>query len=364
MPTPSVLAPLGPFAAAFVLALSLLVAHRARRVSAARGLLIVALGTAIASVVPELWSFGALWARAAATGQLTNADAKQVAYLNLGWLVWLAFAAWLAAAVLTLRTWVDLGATAATFLVVVASLLAHEPLQAGLVDTWLAIANNTSSIVYVAQTTPVDEASFRAVGPETPAFPKAPDIPTQHLPMAGDAAAVTSRFGDLGCVADVSGPVRCYGRGLGGEGSEPLIWTVEGVSGVSYLASDTEYGCGLGKGRLFCWDLRADMARHHGMPTTLLAREISFETAVVDVAVGPDHACAVTAEGRVFCWGANAWGQLGHGTLEDRAEPTQVVGIDDAVQVTIRGAAGCAARRGGKVVCWGMSRRFAAPTVP
>jgi alpha-tubulin suppressor-like RCC1 family protein len=119
---------------------------------------------------------------------------------------------------------------------------------------------------------------------------------------------------------------------------------------------------------------------------------------VVAVAEGDLHSCAVTADGRVFCWGTNDMGPLGDGTTQDRytadipvtgiddavaisagirfscavradgtvwcwgedpgsdgssAVPFQVVGIDDAQDVTAGGAFACALRRGGEVACWG-----------
>jgi len=40
---------------------------------------------------------------------------------------------------------------------------------------------------------------------------------------------------------------------------------------------------------------------------------------------GSAHICAVDAVGRVWCWGDNAAGQIGDGTLTNRARPTLVL---------------------------------------
>ena len=44
------------------------------------------------------------------------------------------------------------------------------------------------------------------------------------------------------------------------------------------------------------------------------------------VAAGDNHACALTTAGDMYCWGANASGQLGDGTFATRLVPTLVDG--------------------------------------
>jgi len=75
---------------------------------------------------------------------------------------------------------------------------------------------------------------------------------------------------------------------------------------------------------------------------------------IVAIAAGELHSCAVRASGGVVCWGDNRAGQLGDGTHVERARPTAVLGIDDAVDVVAGGRGhSCARRRGGGVACWG-----------
>ena len=76
--------------------------------------------------------------------------------------------------------------------------------------------------------------------------------------------------------------------------------------------------------------------------------------AVLDLAVGDSHSCALADDGRIFCWGANDMGQLGDGTQDYRAYPTvPVVGIDNATSFGAGIRFSCATRTDGTVWCWG-----------
>ena len=45
------------------------------------------------------------------------------------------------------------------------------------------------------------------------------------------------------------------------------------------------------------------------------------------------HCVAIAEDGRVFTWGRNENGQLGHGDKDDRAAPTEVKGLPEGVRV-------------------------------
>lgn len=75
-------------------------------------------------------------------------------------------------------------------------------------------------------------------------------------------------------------------------------------------------------------------------------------TGAVQVSAGGYHACAVTTQGRVMCWGYNAEGQLGDGSATNRLRAVPVMGIAQASAVAAGGASSCAID-GGLVKCWG-----------
>ncbi|MBN8613808.1 MAG: hypothetical protein J0L92_24645 [Deltaproteobacteria bacterium] len=75
--------------------------------------------------------------------------------------------------------------------------------------------------------------------------------------------------------------------------------------------------------------------------------------AATSVTVGLDFACVLRDDGRVACWGANGWGQLGDGTGEPHRLPAVVPGLSDVTRVVAGFQTVCAIWGGGRLSCWG-----------
>lgn len=71
------------------------------------------------------------------------------------------------------------------------------------------------------------------------------------------------------------------------------------------------------------------------------------------IVAGNYHACALMADSTVRCWGSNAWGQLGTGSLEDQLRPAVVRGLSGVAQIAAGGNSTCARMNDGTVRCWG-----------
>jgi alpha-tubulin suppressor-like RCC1 family protein len=84
-------------------------------------------------------------------------------------------------------------------------------------------------------------------------------------------------------------------------------------------------------GALYCWGLNDHGQLGDGTPATRrtptpVSGNLSFVevTAGVEFIAGGSHTCGRVASGAVYCWGMNAYGQLGDGTTADKWIPTIV----------------------------------------
>ena len=84
-------------------------------------------------------------------------------------------------------------------------------------------------------------------------------------------------------------------------------------------------------------------------------------TMALATAAGWDHSCAIVAGGKILCWGSNSHGQLGIGQLPDQFFATEVPALspsvnnvnDAVVQVAAGRAHTCALVSTRSVYCWG-----------
>ncbi|MFT3696356.1 MAG: Ig-like domain-containing protein [Kofleriaceae bacterium] len=67
---------------------------------------------------------------------------------------------------------------------------------------------------------------------------------------------------------------------------------------------------------------------------------------------GYDATCGFTTAGTLMCWGENAYGQVGDGTLDYRPDPVVIAG--DWTSVSVGAYHTCAISSDGNTSCWGM----------
>jgi hypothetical protein len=118
------------------------------------------------------------------------------------------------------------------------------------------------------------------------------------------------------------------------------------------IAAGRSHTCALTTdGRIWCWGGNYSGQLGAGGWEASLAREVAGLAGLQSIGVGSSHTCAVTDDGEVRCWGDNRDGQLGDGTTQIAAFPRVVSGLDEKV-VAVRGS--CALTRSDRVLCWGV----------
>jgi alpha-tubulin suppressor-like RCC1 family protein len=134
---------------------------------------------------------------------------------------------------------------------------------------------------------------------------------------------------------------------------------------VGLEAAAGRHQCALyASGRIYCWGYNGDGQLGHrgpvGEPSTLGPTPVGFLSDAISVSGALFHSCAVHRGGGVTCWGYDIAhkGTLGR-TQRTLFEAVDVPGIDDAVEVDSGFYTTCAVRRSGRVSCWGPSEAFA-----
>lgn len=123
------------------------------------------------------------------------------------------------------------------------------------------------------------------------------------------------------------------------------------------LTAGANHTCALLAGGVArCWGDNASGQLGDG---TLASRSLPADVpglgpGVLSLSAGVNHTCAVTAAGGVKCWGDNTAGKLGDGTTTASSTPVDVAGLaSGAVAVSAGGVHSCALLASGGVMCWG-----------
>lgn len=96
------------------------------------------------------------------------------------------------------------------------------------------------------------------------------------------------------------------------------------------------------------------IGRHPSGPTPSSTCFNAECSRAIQLSMGGGHACALTDDGSVWCWGSNNDGELGTGALAPSQSPQKVVGLSNARIVAAGGTHTCAAMTAANSVqCWG-----------
>ncbi|MBW2737066.1 MAG: chromosome condensation regulator RCC1 [Deltaproteobacteria bacterium] len=199
--------------------------------------------------------------------------------------------------------------------------------------------------------------SFGALGDGTGAEAHVPvEVNLQNV-----AAVSAGRYHT--CAMLSSGGVRCWGLNddgqLGNDSTEntrsPV--TVALMDDAKAISAAAVHSCALrATGKVVCWGSNSSGRLGDGsaLAHSLVPVEVVGLSDVSLLAANRNHTCAVVDGGRVFCWGANPFGQLGDGTIIPHTTPVLVTSLNQTLGLAVRTWDHCVALRvGGEVVAWG-----------
>jgi alpha-tubulin suppressor-like RCC1 family protein len=166
------------------------------------------------------------------------------------------------------------------------------------------------------------------------------------------------------CVRTAAGTIRCWGDNSfseHGDGTTAPAGTdsVLGISGTFLargVSTGTLFSCARrGNGAAACWG-NNDLGQLGNGSTVSFSSDplaVNGLSNVIAITGGVFHACALDATGNAQCWGDNARGQLGNGTLTSSNTPVPVAGGLRFVAISAGTYHTCGVLTGGIVECWG-----------
>lgn len=206
-------------------------------------------------------------------------------------------------------------------------------------------------------------------------------VPTQVVVtgLAGAHFLEISAGGNHTCGRASDGTVWCWGRnasGQLGDGTQVNRLTPTQISGIGALSmisagSDTTCGITASGGILKCWgsndEGQVGTGTAGGAQTSPVAVDTGLQSgsglnppdAFASVDPGGHHTCAIALDETAWCWGQNAWGQIGAAGIGNGQSPLpRSVASPSSFTMVVAGFAHtCAIGLDDRAWCWGDNYR-------
>ncbi len=177
--------------------------------------------------------------------------------------------------------------------------------------------------------------------------------PVDQLAAGGAHTCARYRDGSVGCWGfNNYGQLGTDGHGLQ-QSAAPV--TVPSLPAVRTLAVGNEHSCALSTdGRVFCWGRNSEGQLGNAANLQGTPMEVSGLTGpVVSLSAGGGHTCAIVEGGTIACWGANDDGQLGTGPGSAQTSTPTTLTLTGATLLGAGNSHTCALTSSSGLVCWG-----------
>jgi alpha-tubulin suppressor-like RCC1 family protein len=177
------------------------------------------------------------------------------------------------------------------------------------------------------------------------------------------------------CAVTSAGLVQCWGTGTSGQlgsgvanSNVPRPLTTGALPAGTFfqeVTAGTNFSCGLTtSGDVYCWganesgQLGNNTMTSSAGPLAVVTSGIANYKGFRKVKAGGRHACALHADGDLYCWGYNLYGQLGNNTTTSSLVPVKVrtdlvSGVGHWLDFDVGDMHTCALDGLGRVFCWG-----------
>jgi len=182
------------------------------------------------------------------------------------------------------------------------------------------------------------------------------------VPRLLTRAPVLAAGGSHTCVLFSDGTVSCWGDpptfGHNEENGKTTPTPIPELTDAVSVSANSETCAVHIDGTVSCWGPSLSEVSSGGTRTQLTPVLMPGIGDAVKIVLGVGHACTMTDDASVSCWGGNEYGQVGNGTeIRDSAmgsaASAQVIGIADVTAISAGSSHTCAVSKDNTVKCWG-----------
>lgn len=172
------------------------------------------------------------------------------------------------------------------------------------------------------------------------------------------------------CGITVGGRAYCWGDGTDGKlGTGSPIANTSSPQAVAaelvftHISAGARHTCGIVEtGEMYCWGANnlGQLGIGTAGPAQWTPARVDSNVIFADLSAGFNHSCAVSDSGTTYCWGENAYGEMGAGWIaapgiaaELQPRPVSLSGPLYWTQVTSGRSYSCALLNNAELMCWG-----------